>query len=137
MGRSQWMDQSTFNITLLHGRRNRLPHWTVIRPSQITTRYSYVNNPNACKLMIANSAVIEVTDRDDYEIHLPEERLGYVSLSDIPPLYDGLTSCFWLNTVHSGFVIEHKNASGQNESTVLGFYCDKSTFRIHLYKIIR
>ena len=87
--------------------------------------------------MIANSAVIEVTDLDDYEIHLPEERLGYVSLSDIPPLYDGLTSCFWLNTVHSGFVIEYKNASGQNESTVLGFYCDKSTFRIHLYKIIR
>ena len=131
------MDQRTYNITLLHGRRNRLPHWKVIGPSQITTRYIYVNNPNACKLMIANSAVTEVIDLDNYEIHLPEERLGYVSLSDIPPLYDGLTSCFWLNTVHSGFVIEYKVVSEQNESTVLGFYYDKSTFRIHFYKILR
>ena len=82
--------------------------------------------------MISNSTVIEVIDLDNYEIHLPDESLGYVSLSDIPPLYVGLTSCFWLNTVHSGFVIEYKV-----ESTVLGFYYDKSTFRIHFYKIIR
>lgn len=87
--------------------------------------------------MIATFAVIEVIDLDNYELHLPDERLGYVSLLDIPPLYVGLTSCFWLNTVHSGFVIEYKVASEQNESTVLGFYYDKSTFRIRLYKIIR
>lgn len=110
----------------------------VIGPSQITTRYIYVNNPNSCKLMIANSSVIdEVIDLDNFEIHLPEERHGYVSLSDIPPLYNGLTLCFWLNTVHSGFVIEYKVASEQNESTVLGFYYNKSTFRIHFYKKIR
>ncbi|KAM7440722.1 hypothetical protein ABFA07_010120 [Porites harrisoni] len=84
-----------------------------------------------------NERVIEVIDLDNYEIHLPDESLGYVSLSDIPPLYVGLTSCFWLNTVHSGFVIEYKVVSEQNESTVLGFYYDKSTFRIHFYKIIR
>ena len=87
--------------------------------------------------MISNSTVIEVIDLDNYEIHLPDESLGYVSLSDIPPLYVGLTSCFWLNTVHSGFVIEYKVVSEQNESTVLGFYYDKRTFRIHFYKIIR
>lgn len=46
--------------------------------SQITTTYIYVNNPNACKLMIANFAVIEVIDLDNYEIHLPEDRKSVV-----------------------------------------------------------
>ena len=80
--------------------------------------------------MISNSTVTEVIDLDNYEIHLPDESLGYVSLSDIPPLYVGLTSCFWLNTVHSGFVIEYKVVSEQNESTVLGFYYDLSLIHI-------
>ena len=74
---------------------------------------------------------------DDYEIHLPEERFGYVSFADISPLNSGFSVCFWLNTTYNGFFIEYKVASEENVTTVLAFYFEEITFRIHLYKTIR
>ena len=88
----------------------------------------------ALSLIFANVAVIGILGLDDYEIHLPDFSLGYVSFSDISPLRYGFTLCFWLKTTYNGFFIEYKVASEQNESIVLRFCCGNNTFRIHLDK---
>ena len=73
-------------------------------------------------------------DPGNYEIHLPGIDLGYVSFSDISPLHLGFTLCFWLKTEYSGFFIEYKVATEQNESLVLGVYCGNNTFEVQLEK---
>lgn len=74
----------------------------------------------------------EPGDPGDYELHLPDVKLGYVLLSDISPLHLDFTLCFWLKTQYSGFFIEHKIATEQIETLVLGIYCDNDTFTFQL-----
>jgi len=69
-----------------------------------------------------------IIDRGNYEIHLPNVDLGYVSFSDVSPLHVGFTLCFWLKTEYNGFFIEYKIATEQNETLVLAVYCRNNTF---------
>ncbi|KAJ7371535.1 hypothetical protein OS493_024875 [Desmophyllum pertusum] len=71
-----------------------------------------------------------IFDPGNYEIHLPDIDLGYVSFSDISPLHVGFTLCVWLKTKHSGFFIEYKVATEENETLVLGIYLRKQHFWI-------
>ncbi|XP_078357060.1 uncharacterized protein LOC144641914 [Oculina patagonica] len=71
-------------------------------------------------------------DGGDYEIHLPDIDLGYVSFSDISPLHLGFTMCFWLKTAYSGFFIEYNLVTKQNETLLLGVYCHNNIFRTQL-----
>ncbi|KAL9987547.1 hypothetical protein ACROYT_G001872 [Oculina patagonica] len=68
----------------------------------------------------------------NYEIHLPDSSLGYVSFSDISSSGSGFTICFWLKTENSGFFIEYKVAASieQNATLVLGVYCGSHAFDI-------
>ena len=77
-------------------------------------------------------ALVFVVDPGNYEIHLPDSSLGYVSFSDISPNNDGFTICFWLKTEYSGFFIEYKGAASkeQNATLVLGVYCGDYNFNI-------
>jgi len=81
--------------------------------------------------------VLGIFDPGNYEIHLPDIDLGYVSFSDVSPLRVGFTLCFWLKTEHSGFFIEYKVASEQNETLVLGVYCHNDTLVLKLKKTRR
>lgn len=71
-------------------------------------------------------------DSDNYEIHLPDISVGYVSFSDFSARGRGFTICFWLKTVHSGFFIEYAVAASieQNATLVLGLYFHKHSFDI-------
>ena len=71
-------------------------------------------------------------DSDNYEIHLPDFSVGYVSFSDFSARGRGFTICFWLKTVHSGFFIEYAVAASieQNATLVLGLYFHKHSFDV-------
>ena len=87
--------------------------------------------------IISNFFSLELLDPGNYEIHLPDIDLGYVSFSDIPSLRLGFTLCFWLNASYSGFFIEYKVATQKNDTLVLGVYCGNNTFEIQLKKKMR
>ena len=81
-------------------------------------------------------AVLGIIDDGNYEIHLPDSELGYVSFSDIVPAKGAFTICFWLKTANSGFFIEYKTAASaeRNETLALGIYCGNNTFDLLLTK---
>ena len=68
----------------------------------------------------------------NYEIHLPDISVGYVSFPQFPWPSGDFTICFWLKTKHSGFFIEYEVAISieQNATLVLGLYFYNRHFEI-------
>jgi len=73
-----------------------------------------------------------IFDSGNYEIHLPDISVGYVSFPHFPWRGSDFTICFWLKTKHSGFFIEYEVVSSieQNATLVLGLYFHNSNFEI-------
>jgi len=78
-------------------------------------------------------------DAGNYEIHLHDFGVVYVSLSDFSARGRGLTICFWLKTTHSGFFIEYKVAASgeQNATLVLGLHFHNHSFDLLFGSITR
>ena len=71
-------------------------------------------------------------DSGNYELHLSDISVGYISFSDFSAHGRGFTICFWLKTAHSGFFIEYAVAASieQNATLVLGLYFHTHSFDI-------
>ena len=73
-----------------------------------------------------------IFDTGNYEIHLSDISVGYVSFPHFPWRGGDFTICFWLKTKHSGLFIEYEVASSmeQNATLVLGLYFHNHSFEV-------
>ena len=80
-------------------------------------------------------------DVGNYEIHLLDVSVGYVSFSDFSARGRGFTICFWLKTAHSGFFIEYEVAASREQNAtlvhVLGLHFHNHSFDILFGSITR
>jgi len=73
-----------------------------------------------------------IFDSGNFEIHLPDISVGYVSFPHFPWRGSDFTICFWLKTKHSGFFIEYEVVTSleQNATLALGLYVHNGSFEI-------